>query len=67
MRLDVFGQMVRSHKLLVALLTLKPLLPGVRPPVPLQLVRPRELLPAKQPITHERSLPRVPPEMSPQV
>ena len=41
-RLDVLGEMVGAHELLVALRALEALLARVRPPVPLQLVGARE-------------------------
>ena len=66
-RLDVLGEVVRAHELLVALGALEALLARVRPPVPLQLVRPRETLPAEQPAADKGPLPAVPPQVRPQV
>jgi hypothetical protein len=62
-RLDVLGEMVRPHEPLRTDRTRKPLLPGVRPHVPLQLVGPGEPLPAEEPAAQERPLPGVPPQM----
>lgn len=61
--LYVFTQMVAPHKPLVADRTGESFLPGVRAQVSLELVRARKPLPAKQPVTHKRSLSGVPPQV----
>lgn len=67
MGLDVFRQVIGAHELLGALRTLEALLAGVGSAVSLQLVGPRELLAAEYPTAYERSLARVPSQVSPQV
>lgn len=52
---QMLGQVITAHKLLGALRTLKPLLPRVRPSVPLQFVWPGESLAAVHPIAHKRT------------
>ena len=66
-RLDVLGEVVGAHELLVALRALEALLARVRPPVPLQLVGAREPLAAEEPAADEGALPAVPPQVRPQV
>ena len=67
MRLDVLGEVVGAHELLVALRALEALLARVGPPVPLQLVGAREPLAAEEPAADEGPLPAVPPQVRPQV
>lgn len=55
-RPKVLVQVIRSHKLLTALRALEPLLPRVRPPVPLQLIGPGEPLAAVHPVADKGSL-----------
>ena len=66
-RLDVLGEVVGAHELLVALGALEALLPRVRPAVPLQLVGAREALPAEEPAADEGALAAVPAQVRPQV
>lgn len=65
--LDVLAQVIASHEALVAHGASKPLLAGVRAQMPLELVGAREPLAAKEPVAHERSLARVPPQVRLQV
>ena len=66
-RLDVLGEVVGAHELLVALGALEALLAGVRPAVPLQLVGAREPLAAEEPAADEGALAAVPAQVRPQV
>lgn len=66
-RFDVFGQVVTAHKPFATVRTYEPLLARVRPQVSLQFVRTCEALATEQPITYERPLSRVPPEVRFQV
>lgn len=52
--------MIRSHKLLSTLGTLKTLLTGVSPTVPLKLIGSSKLLAAEYPTADERPFARVP-------
>lgn len=67
MRFNMLGQMIRSHELLGALRALEPLLAGVGPPMPLELVGPSEFLTAKYPTTDKRPFPGVPSQVSAQM
>ena len=67
MRLDVLGEVVGAHELLVALGALEALLARVRPAVPLQLVGAREPLAAEEPAADEGALAAVPAKVRPQV
>lgn len=64
---DVLGQVIAAHELLVALRTLEALLAGVRPPVPLQLIRPGEPFAAVHPRADEGPFTRMPPQVGPQM
>jgi len=66
-RLDVLGQVIAAHKLLVALAALEPLLARVRPSVALQLIGAREAFAAKHPGADKWPLAGVPAEVSPQM
>lgn len=63
----VLGQVVGAHEALAALGALEALLARVRAPMPLQLVRAREALPAEQPVAQEGPLARVPAQVRAQV
>ena len=66
-RLGVLGEVVGAHEALVADGAGEPLLAGVGAQVALQLVRAGEPLAAEQPVAHEWSLARVPPQVGLQV
>ena len=56
----VFGQVIRPHEAFVANSALKPLLPRVSSEMSLEFIRSCESLATEQPVTHKRSLSRVP-------
>jgi len=66
-RLDVFGEVVAAHELLVALRAVEALLASVRPLVALQLIGASEPLGAVEPRAHEGSVAGVPAQVRPQV
>lgn len=59
----MFCQVVTPHKPLATVRANKAFLPCMSPQVPLELIRPGETLATEQPITHKRTLSRVPPEV----
>lgn len=67
MSLDVFRQVVRTHEPFIAYGARKTLLTRMSSQMPLQLVGPREPLPAEQPVADKRPLARVPAQMGLQV
>lgn len=66
-RLHVLCQVIGPHEPFTADGAGEPLLAGVRPQVPLELVRPGEALAAEEPVADERALARVPAKVGLQV
>lgn len=60
MCLGVLTQMITSHEAFVAYWTGKAFFACMRSQMPLEFIRPREALPAEQPVADERPFPGVP-------
>ena len=67
MGLGVLVEVIAAHKTLLADVALEPFLPRVGAVVSLELVGPREALPAERPGAVEGPLPRVPAKVGPEV